>query len=121
MELGLLGVGAIFSLVALVCGVMVCVKMFQKDQTALGVISLILMFCTGIGYLIILVFGWMKSTEWNMKGLMTAYTVSMLVGFVLVGAGYGIMIGKLAKEIQNDPQFQQQMQQFEVPDVKVEQ
>jgi hypothetical protein len=115
-----MGVGGLLSLVALVCGIMVVVKMIQNKQTALGVISLILMFCTGIGHLIALIYGWMKSSEWNIKGLMMAYTASLIVGTVLVGAGYGIMISKIVKEVQNNPEFQQQMQQFEMPEVEVE-
>jgi hypothetical protein len=120
LEMGLMGVGVIFSLIALVCSIMVCVKMFQNDQTALGVISLVLMFCTGIGYLITLIFGWMKSSEWNIKGLMTVYTATILLGIVLFGAGYGILIAKVVKEVQNDPNFQQQMEQFEVPEIEIE-
>ena len=120
LEMGLMGVGGIFSLIALVCSIMVCVKMFKNDQTALGVISLVLMFCTGIGYLITLIFGWMKSSEWNIKGLMTVYTAAILLGIALFGAGYGILIAKVVKEVQNDPNFQQQLEQFEVPDIEVE-
>ena len=108
IELGLIGVGVILSLVALVCGVLVCVKMFQNNQTGLGIISLILMFCSGIGYFITLIYGWMKSSEWNIKGLMMVYTASFVIGSVLAIAGYGMMVGRMV----NDPAFQQQMEQM---------
>ncbi len=78
LELGLLAIGGILSFVSLVCAIMVIVKMFQKEQTALGIVSLILLFCSGIGYLITLVYGWMKSTEWNIKKLMVTYTVCFI-------------------------------------------
>ena len=122
LEMGLMGVGGILSLIALVCSIMVAVKMMQNNQTGLGIASIVLTFCTGIGYLITLIVGWMKSAEWNIKGLMTAYTACLLIGFALLAAGYGMMMVKVANQIQNDPQFQQQMQQIqqEMNNVQVE-
>lgn len=111
MEMGLMGIGGALLLAALVCSIMVCVKMFQNNQTGLGVASLVLMFCTGIGYFITLIFGWMKSSEWNIKGLMTAYTASLVLGALLFGAGYGMIGARLV----NSPEFQQQMQQMQQP------
>ena len=118
LELGLMGIGGLLSLVALICGIIVVVKMIQNKQTALGVITLILMFCTGIGHFIALIFGWMKSSEWNIKGLMMAYTVSLLLGMALGLGGYGIMVAKIVKEVQDNPDFQQQMEQFQMPEIE---
>lgn len=112
IEMGLIGVGIVLSIVALVCSVMVCVKMFQNNQTPLGIISLVLMFCSGIGYFITLIYGWMKSSEWNMKGLMMAYTVSFVLGAVLAFAGYGMMI---VRAVKSDPAVQQQLEQMRNP------
>jgi len=107
LELGLLGIGGLLGLVALVLGIVVAVKMLKNGQTVVAVISMILMFCTGIGHFIALIFGWMKSREWNIKGLMTAYTVSLLLSIGFLGAGYAIMLPKLIRSAQ------QQMQQLE--------
>jgi len=109
MELGLIVVGVVLSLIATVCSIMVCVKMFQNKQTGLGVASLILMFCTGIGYFITLIYGWMKSAEWNIKGLMMAYTGCFLVGLALTFAGYGMMVARMV----NDPAFKQQLEDMQ--------
>ena len=76
LEMALLGIGGILGLVAFVCFVMIVIKMFQNNQTALGIISILTIFCAGIGYLVALIFGWTKSKEWNIKGLMAAYTGS---------------------------------------------
>ncbi len=100
LELGLLAIGGILGLISLVCAIMVIVKMFQKEQTALGIVSLILLFCTGIGYIITLVYGWMKSTEWNIKKLMIAYTACFLGSIVFAGSGYAIMLPKLIQAVQ---------------------
>lgn len=108
IEMGLIGIGVVLSLVALVCSVMVCVKMFQNNQTGLGIVSLVLMFCSGIGYFITLIYGWMKSSEWNIKGLMMVYTATFVIGSLLAGAGYVMMLGRMM----NDPAFQQQMEQM---------
>lgn len=74
----------IAGLVALICFIMVLVKMFQHGQTGLGVACIILAFC-GIGWFIVLVYGWMKADQWKIKNLMMAYTVSFLLA-ILLGA-----------------------------------
>ena len=107
LELGLIVVGGLLSLVALICGIIVVVRMFQNQKTALGMISLTLMFCSGVGHLVALVVGWMKSSEWNIKGLMVAYTLAFFLGTVLLGSGYGIWTVRVVKEFQNSPEMQQ--------------
>lgn len=112
-EMALMGIGGILVLAAVVCSVIVAVRMIKEEQTALGIISIILTFCTGIGFVITLIFGWIKSAEWNIKGLMIGYTAAFLLGYGMMFTGYGIFVAKLVNEVQNNPQFQQQMQQLE--------
>lgn len=78
-------VGGVFGLIGLVCFVLVVVKMFQNGQTGLGIASIVLLPCCGIGYLLALIMGWVKSSEWNIKTLMLVWTGAFLVNFVLSG------------------------------------
>lgn len=77
----------------IVCGIMVSVKMIQNNNTALGIITLIALFCTGIGHLIALIFGWIKAGEWRIKNLMIVYSISL----VLIIVGYVMMFPALMK------------------------
>ena len=108
LEMSLLGVGAVLGLISLICFVFVLVKMFQNNDTAIGVVTIVT-FCFGIGQFVALIFGWMKAREWNIKGLMVTYTIALLGSMLIGGAGYGIMIAKLV----NNPEFQQMQQQMQ--------
>jgi hypothetical protein len=83
----------VFGLAALVCLIIVIVKMFQKQQTGLGIASIILTFCIPLGFLLPFIYGWMKAGEWGIKNLMMG-TTGCLVAFLLLycaGAGIGMM------------------------------
>lgn len=79
----LYAIAGIASLVTLVCYVMVVIKMFQNGQTGLGIASLVLFFCFGIGVLLAFVFGWIKSAEWGIKNVMIAWTAAFLINIVV--------------------------------------
>ena len=119
LEMALMGIGGLCGLIALVCAILVGVKMIQHEQKGLGIATIILCFCTGIGQLIALIYGWMKAKEWNMKGLMMALTVTLL-GSLLFFAGYVKFGVRIAQDVQQ--QIQQDMQgiQQEMPDVNIE-
>src|ERR1700751_5992827 len=70
---------------SLVCLIMVLIKMFQNGQTGLGIAFIVLTICC-IGGLITYIYGWVKSGEWNIRNVMVAWTV----GIVLSLAG-GLM------------------------------
>ena len=67
---------------SLVCFVLVVVKMFQHNQTALGIACIVLLFCCGIGGLIAFIYGWVKSAEWGITTLMTIWTVFFALDIV---------------------------------------
>jgi hypothetical protein len=88
------------SLASLVCFILVVVKMFQKNQTTLGIVSLVLVLCCGIGGLIAFVYGWIKSGEWQIMPIMLVWT-----GAIIVGILAGIMDPTTTEMIQKQMQF----------------
>lgn len=101
-------IGMILQLVAsvagLVCFIMVLIKMFQNDQTTLGIVCIVTaVLCCGIGGLIAFVMGWVKSSEWDTKQVMLIWT----------GAIVASLIGGLLNPV-DFSQFQQ-LQQFQNP------
>jgi len=77
---------ALLLVVSFVCFVMVVVKMFQHDQTGLGIACIVLGLCTGLGGIIAFVVGWMNATQWAIKGVMTTWTGVILIE-ILLGCG----------------------------------
>lgn len=92
----------IAALAAIVCYILVVVKMFQNGKAALGIVTLVLTFCTcGIGGLIAFIYGWMKATEWNLKNVMLIWTAAIIVAFVT-----GLMGGPIVDPAPYLQQFQ---------------
>ena len=114
LEMSMIGIGALLGLVSLILFIMIVVKMFQRNETAIGIISIVIFCIGGIGHLVALVYGWMKAGEWNIRGLMMTYTFTLLGSMIIGGAGYGIFISKMVNEIQNNPEFQEQMEQMQI-------
>lgn len=79
--MGTLGsiLGGIGGLIVLVCHIIVIVKMFQRGKTGLGILAIVLT-CCGVGAIFTLIYGWVKSTEWNIKNLMIAYSIGWVLG-----------------------------------------
>ena len=105
----LMALAGLWYVLALVCGIaslvffiMVVVQMFKHDQTNLGIICIVLTFCTGVGPLIAFIYGWMKSTEWNIKKTMTYWTVCFVLQFLFLGLVFASAIGAAATMDPND-------------------
>jgi len=75
-------VHSILGIIWLVCFILVVVKMFQSGQTALGVITIITMFC-GVGFLIAFIYGWVKARDWNIRPVMLTWTVVIILDIAL--------------------------------------
>src|SRR5262245_7717844 len=73
---------AVTGLVGLVCLIMVWVKTFQHGQTGLGIVLILLTFPCGIGYFITLIYGWVKSKEWNLTNIMLIWTICLALNIV---------------------------------------
>ena len=93
----------VFGVGSFVCYILVLIKMFQHNQTGLGVACIVLLFCCGIGGLIAFIFGWVKAREWGITNLMTVWTVFFalnLVSGIITPAPYEQMhewIGRLRR------------------------
>jgi hypothetical protein len=48
----------------------------------MGIVCVLLFFCFGIGYLIALVYGWMKSSEWGIAKIMMIWTGAIIAGII---------------------------------------
>jgi hypothetical protein len=73
------GIVAISSLVSLVCFVLVVIEMLQRGAVAIAVTCILLSLCCGIGGLIAFVYGWMRSSDWNIAHIMKVWTVAFIV------------------------------------------
>ena len=105
----LIGIGCLISFVALICCILVIVEMFKRGEQTMGIITIIGVVICGFGYPLALVYGWMKSKEWNIQKLMVAFTTSFLLSLVFLGVGYGMLIPTLMNEIKRqDLQNQQE-------------
>ena len=101
MEMGLFAISGLLGLIAFICWIMIVIKMFQNNQTGLGIGTIVGVFVCGIGYLIALIFGWMKAKEWNISKLMMIYIGSLIGSLIFCGAGYIPFMMRFAKEVQN--------------------
>ena len=118
-------VGGLFGLlflaagiVSLVCLIMVIVKMFQNDQSTLGIVTIILTLCTGIvGTLVAFVIGWMNAAKWNIRNLMLAFT-GALIGWIVFGIlSFTMGILTAFQEMDNGfPQNNFEVPEFEAPE-----
>ena len=83
-------------IVVLVCFIMVLVQMFKHEQNGLGIACIILAFCTGIGPLIAFVYGWIKAKEWDLKKVMLAWTVAIVLQVCLLIGAVVMVLGAAA-------------------------
>jgi len=73
----------IFSLVSLVCFILILIKMFATDDAVLAIVCIVTFFCGGIGYLIAFVMGWIKSSSYDAETLMLVWSGSIGGGLLL--------------------------------------
>jgi len=92
LGMALIGIMTLVGLVGFVCFVLVVVKMFQHDQTGLGITCIVLSLCSGIGGLVAFVVGWMNASQWGIKGVMTAWTGVVLFNLLLGCVFFGLIV-----------------------------
>lgn len=88
-----------------VCFVLVVIEMFKRNETGIGIATIVLSVCTGLGPLLAFIYGWVKSSEWGLKKVMLAWTVLFVANIFLVVRYIVFFVAAAA------PQIQQQMEQ----------
>ena len=107
--------GAACAIASLVFFVMVVMQMFQREESkTLGIICIVLTFVTGVGPIIAFIFGWTKAKEWDLKKVMTYWTVAFLLQFVFIGIAVAALV---AGSVMLAPQTEYDMG---VPSVDIE-
>ena len=71
------------SLASLVCLILVIMKMFQHNQTGIGVACLVGLLLCGLGGLIAFIYGWVKAGEWHINNLMLTWTAAVVAEIIL--------------------------------------
>jgi hypothetical protein len=71
------------SIVSIVCFIYIVIKFFTTGHTGWGIASLVGLCVCGIGGLIALVGGWLKSTEMNVRPVMLIWTVAVIAGIAM--------------------------------------
>ena len=73
------------SLVSFICFVLVLIQMFQRGATGIAIVCIALSLCCGLGGLIAFIYGWTKARDWNIRNVMTAWTVAFAID-ILAGS-----------------------------------
>jgi hypothetical protein len=77
----------LFGIVALICWIVVLIRMFQRGRTAPAIASLVLILC-GIGPLVAFVYGWLHVDDLGVRNIMLIWTICLLASFFLwLGGG----------------------------------
>jgi hypothetical protein len=98
--------GFILLFLTLVPHIMVIVKIFKHAGVGLGILSI---FCGPFAF----IWGWIKSKELGLKKVMMWYTILLVLGILLYGAGGAAMV--TSPEARNLEQQQQQQQGLPAP------
>lgn len=64
--------------VALVCYILVLVKLFKHNETAMAWVCLATTPC-GIGAVMLLIYGWSMAKQWELRNTMIVWTVAIVV------------------------------------------
>ncbi|MDX1927789.1 MAG: hypothetical protein SFV81_14800 [Pirellulaceae bacterium] len=130
MALGIVGliliaIGGLLSLVAFVCAIIVIVKMFQANETGLGVGTILGLFlCAPVGYILAIVYGLKNKVAWKLETIMPIFIGSFVLGFLFVLPGYVLFFFSMAGDIQTQMRMQQnqmqmQMDENPMPDIEM--
>ncbi len=78
-----LGVLSLVPLMTLACFGLVVGKLLRQGEVFAAAISLICLFLCGLGLFVALAYGWSKAGEWRIRRLMMAYSLSLVLCFIL--------------------------------------
>ena len=97
----LLAVSSLLGIGFLVCWIMEVVTAFQKGNgPLLGILSIVLTCCGGIGGIVI---GWIKCKEWGIQNLMIIWTIIWVAQIVVSGFQQAELM-EMLNQMSNGPQ-----------------
>jgi hypothetical protein len=74
--LGIAGLGE------LVCFILLLVQMFQRRETTMAIVCIVLVFCCGIGGLLCFIYGWIKHRDWRITNIMYVWTACVVLSII---------------------------------------
>lgn len=88
MGVALIALGGILIVVAVICQIMVLVKLFQTEGAGKGILGLL---CGPY----LLIWGFMNASRLNLMKLMLGWIVLAIIGGILVGIGSGMSAAEM--------------------------
>lgn len=85
-----LGLAGILYLVTIVCLILVIIRMFQNDDSTMGIVCALTSIFCGIGYLITFVMGWLNAGKYGASQLMLIWTGALVGSIVLQVIGMAL-------------------------------
>ncbi len=73
----------ILMLGSLICFIIVVIEMFGHGRVGLGIATIVLGFCCGIGSIIAFIVGWVNADRWNLRIVMLIWTAIIIVNIIL--------------------------------------
>ncbi len=67
----------------LVCFILVLIKMFQNDETTMGIVCIVTSLFCGLGVLIAFIMGWINASKWQIQQVMLIWTGCFIGGILL--------------------------------------
>lgn len=96
------GLSAICSIISLVCFIMVLVQMFKRGESTMGIVCIVTIFCC-VGGLIAFVYGWTKAAAWDIKNIMIAWSVVIVLNMILSGIVFALAASTMPADFNFDP------------------
>jgi hypothetical protein len=57
--------------------------MFQSGEQTLGIVCIVLVLCSGIGFIVAFIFGWINANKWDIKNVMLIWTGAIIASLLL--------------------------------------
>ena len=77
------GLNGLLALGSLVCFIIVLIEMFGRGHLFLGIATILLSLCCGLGTIVAFIVGWMNADRWNMRTVMLFWTAIVIVHVIL--------------------------------------
>lgn len=67
---------------SVVCFILVLIQMFQRGQTTMGIVCIVLAICCGLGGLVAFIFGWVNHRPWGITNVMIIWSACVVFGVI---------------------------------------